>query len=136
MQPETQNPAGILPESAGARVTIDYKRRNLDMIPVMRQELTNIGSASAQSSLYFTLLGIAIGILATAIASLASGEIQNVYFFAAFVSALIVSALGTICFGVLGWMAWGRYKVQIKTIEDECAERERSLTYGSAAPAS
>ena len=96
------------------------------MLPVMRQELKNIGSASAQASLFFTLFGIAIGILATAAASLVSGEIKNAYVFATFVAALIVGLLAAACFGVLGWQAWGKHKEQIATIEQECVARSRS----------
>lgn len=97
------------------------------MLPVMRQELRNIGSASVQASLYFNLLGISLGIFGTAAASLATGEIMNAYTLAGFVAALIVSLLTTICFGVLAWLARSRHKEQIKTIEDECAAREADL---------
>jgi len=117
--------SGVSSESTGARVTVDYKERSLDMLPVMRQELKTIGSASAQSSLFFTLFGISVGIVATAIASLATGEIKSPYVFAAFVAALIIGLLATICFGSLGWMAWGKHKEQIATIEQECASGNR-----------
>ncbi len=106
-------------------VTVAYKGRNLDMLPVMRQELKNIGSASAQATLFLALLGIAVGVLVTSLASLTTAEIKNPYTWGGFIAALIVSAFATICFGILGWQAWGKYSDQIKIIEAECAAGER-----------
>jgi hypothetical protein len=91
---------------------------------VSYQELQGIGAASAEASLYLTLLGIAVGALLMAAGTLSTVEITSPYTYATFWAVLIVSILATTCFGVLGWLAWGRYKEQIRTIEEESASRD------------
>lgn len=120
-------PSHVRPGTTGSRVIIDYRSRNLAMLPVMRQELRSIGATSAKANLFLALLGIAVGILGTAIAALATGEINDTTAHAAFIGALIVSGFLVVCFGVLGWLAWGDYTQQIATIEKECETREVDL---------
>jgi hypothetical protein len=105
-------------------VTYSVKPRRLGMRIVSRQELQDIGATSAVTSLYLTLLGIAAGALLMAAGTLATVEIKSPYIYATFWAVMIVSLLAAGCFGVLGGMAWKKYKQQIATIEEESVVRE------------
>lgn len=93
---------------------------------VSNQELKSIGAASASASLYLTLLGIAVGALITAAGTLSTVDIKSPFTYATFWAVLLVAVLASGCFGVLGCLAWGKYRDQIKTIEEESVTRETS----------
>lgn len=114
-------------ESAGPLVTYYVKPRRLGMNIVSNQELEDLGSTSLEGSLYFTLLGIAAGGLITSAAAIAIGGILNPYVFASFVAALLVSLLGTICFGALSYVSMKKARERINLIKKESLTREAEL---------
>ncbi|HEV2837029.1 MAG TPA: hypothetical protein VGW58_17055 [Pyrinomonadaceae bacterium] len=94
---------------------------------VSNQELLDIGSVSIETALYFTLLGVSSGGLLASIASLTTGNITSPYVWAGWIAALIVSALGTIGFGLLSYFSWQKGKKRVLLIEKESAAREIEL---------
>jgi hypothetical protein len=97
--------AGILPESSGGRVTIDYKRRNVGVYSLFESEIRGIGSFQNSVNLaFFTLtVGLAFGfgtVLLTAHSSLSDRM------FTVFCGLTLASFIATIYFGVRAWMDW------------------------------
>lgn len=98
-----------------------YKERHIDIFPVTTEELKSIGSSSAQATLFFSLLGVAIGSLATVVVALATVEIRNAFVSKGFWLASFVSGFAAIYFGIKGRMASDKQKELVKTIEKQCA---------------
>jgi hypothetical protein len=128
MQPEDQIEGLVRVERGREALLTPYVNpRRIGMKIVSNQELLDIGSVSAETALYFTLLGIAAGGLIGSVAALTTVEIISPYVWAGWLAGLLVSAVGTLGFGFLSYFSWSKGKKRISLIDKESATREIEL---------
>lgn len=101
--------------------------RNVDVYSIFDHEFRSIKSAAAQSGLYLTFFGIALGMAVTIGIVLLTVDMSSPWVFATFAVGFVASILGTV---FLGLKARHEYKAtgsQFDYIEKRSTRRDEAL---------
>jgi hypothetical protein len=100
---------------------ISYRRRTLEMYPVLHQELRTL--VSGYTSVYLALFGIAFGAFLTLLITLFTVPLQEtVHRF--FQDATLITAGFTVLLGVMAGRDWWKSSEEIKRLNRETKEAE------------
>lgn len=98
---------------------ISYRRRTLEMYPILDQELRTL--VSGYTSVYLALFGIAFGAFVTLLITLLTVTLQEaVHRF--FQDATLITALFSVILGIMAGRDWWRSSEEMKKLKKETKE--------------
>jgi hypothetical protein len=105
MQPTDieKSKTGILPESSGLRVTIDYKRRKVGVYSLFESEIRGIGSFQNSVNLAFFMLAVGL-VVGFGTVLLTSHSSLSDRMFTVFCGLTLSSLVAMVYFGVKAWL--------------------------------
>lgn len=109
---------------------ISYRRRTLEMYPVLNQELETL--VSGYASVYLALFGIAFGALLTLLVTAVTVSLSDAVH-RSFVDATLITGLFSVMFGVLALKDWWKSRGVLKKLRKETTEVEVREAFGTLA---
>lgn len=117
----------IQPETSASPVTVRLMPRDVQMYPVLNQELDSLGSANIKASLHIGFFGAAISAAITCGVTLTTVAITSPFIYAAYWAALLVSAPAAVYFLISSVVYMRNASKEVKRIKEESQIRKASL---------
>lgn len=107
--------ASISPESVSARVTIDYKARNVGVYSLFESEIRGIGSFQNSVNLAFFMLAIGLTVGFVTVLLTSHTNLSN-RMLTVFCGLCLAGIVGTVYFGVRAFMDWRQCQRKVNEI--------------------